>query len=546
NYRFVVNYYGGSGNDLVLQWADTIAAGWGANDQGQLGAATGREPWLSPTKIAGVGKDRGVTLFATSAGYLHSLALDSDGVVSTWGSNLFGALGTGDGVSHAAPAAVDASGVLAGKRVVAIAAGGFHSLALGSDGTVVAWGYNNFGQLGNGTTTTSGVPVAVDVSGALAGKTVVEIAAGQYHSLALCSDGTLVTWGLNGAGALGDGTTTNRPVPVAVDLSGATSPVASIAAGGNQSFALLQDGSLLAWGFNDHGQLGDGTTTTRLSPVLVTVAGPLTDRKVTGIAAGYAHTVVLLNDGTLAAWGINDRGQLGDGMNGDRLVPVTVSAGALAGKTVVSAAAGKDYTLALCADGTLAAWGANAEGELGQGGGGDSNLPVAVLPGSLGVGARFSGVTSSFASSQHVLATVALPESSAPSALQIKSSPVPVTLADWRLAHFSTAENAGDAADLADPDHDGVTNLMEYAFNLDPKKSDLGSLPVVQARDGELVIEFTAPETVTGILYGASTATGPAGPWQALPDEGVAPLHRFHIPMDRTHGFMRLEIGTAP
>ena len=130
---------------------------------------------------------------------------------------------------------------------------------LTSDGKVFAWGENSSGQLGNGTTNDSTTPVAVDMRGALSGKTVTAIAAGSYHTLVLTSDGKVFAWGYNGWGQLGDGTTTHRTTAVAVDMSGALlgKTVTAIAGGGGHTVALTSDGKVFAWGQNTYGQLGD-------------------------------------------------------------------------------------------------------------------------------------------------------------------------------------------------------------------------------------------------------------------------------------------------
>jgi alpha-tubulin suppressor-like RCC1 family protein len=150
-----------------------------------------------------------------AAGELHSIALTSDGTVYTWGYNGFGQLGNGNNTDSNVPVAVITSGVLSGKTITQVAAGKYHSIALASDGTVYTWGRNNEGELGNGNNTNSNVPVAVVTSGVLSGKTITQVAAGKYHSIALASDGTVYTWGRNNEGELGNGDNTNSNVPVA-------------------------------------------------------------------------------------------------------------------------------------------------------------------------------------------------------------------------------------------------------------------------------------------------------------------------------------------
>jgi hypothetical protein len=239
--------------------------------------------------------------------------------------------------------------------MVAVAGGGSHSLAVKSDGTVWAWGANWSGQLGNGTNTSSNVPVQVT---GLSG--VVAVAGGGNHSLALKSDGTVWAWG---SGLLGDGTTTNSNVPVQVTgLSG----VVAVAGGVDHSLALKSDGTVWAWGY---GLLGDGTTTNSNVPVQVTgLSG------VVAVAAGWDHSLTVKSDGTVWAWGRNSLGQLGNGSNTDSNVPVQVTGLS----DVVAVAAGDYHSMALKSDGTLWAWGWNIYGQLGNGSRTDSNVPVQV------------------------------------------------------------------------------------------------------------------------------------------------------------------------
>src|SRR5207302_831082 len=202
-----------------------------------------------------------------------------------------------------------------------------------------AWGSNSAGQLGDGTTTDRSTPVAVDTSGALSGKTVTAIAAGGYHTVALTSDGRLFAWGSNGAGQLGDGTTTNRSTPVAVDTSGALSgkTVTAISAGHDHTAAPTRRGSVLAWGGNSAGQLGDGSENAYVTPVAVDTSGALSGKTVIAISAGGSHTMALTSNGQLFAWGGSYYGQLGDGSFQENDPPAAVDmSGVPSGKTVTA------------------------------------------------------------------------------------------------------------------------------------------------------------------------------------------------------------------
>ena len=429
NYHFVANYYGGSGNDLVLTWANNRAFAWGGNDFGQLGDSTTTNRLL-PVPVVATGLLANQTLVSVVACGEHSLALCSDGTVAAWGGNSGGELGDGTQTDRYSPVAVNTGpgSALYGKTVVAIAGGVSHSLALCSDGTVAAWGYNHYGSLGDNSTTHRFVPVAVKTTSglsALYGKTVVAIAVEGYHSLALCSDGTVVAWGENNFGQLGNNTMNDSPVPVAVNTAPGISAlygkkVVAIAAGSLHSMALCSDGTVAAWGHNNLGQLGDGSINAdppngKAVPVAVNTSSgtsALFGKQVVAIAAGGHHSLALCSDGTLAAWGLNAQGQLGDNTQTNHPVPVEVNkdsgVSALYGKTVVDIAAGGWDSVALCLDGTVTAWGYNAYGQVGDDTLTNRLAPVAVNTALLSAGERVIRVSSS-SSYWHNLALVAAP-----------------------------------------------------------------------------------------------------------------------------------------
>jgi alpha-tubulin suppressor-like RCC1 family protein len=384
-YPFVAWYYGGEGNnDLVLLWPHTGLASWGTNYAGQLGnnRTTQRN---APVNVEQSGVLASKTVVQVARGSTHSLALCSDGTITSWGDNLYGQLGNNSRNFSTVPVAVNiAAGIsaLAGKTVVSVAAGPNYSLALCSDGTVAAWGYNYYGQLGRGSyPILEQVPAAVDTSieySALAGKKVVAIAAGGEHALALCSDGTVVAWGKGYEGQLGAGHLIQSSVPVATKVTAGASALAgktviAVAAGAEHSLALCSDGTVSAWGYNYYGQLGDDSAVDSEAPTAVNTqpgTSSLFGKAVVGIAAGGNHSLALCSDGTVAAWGQNNSRQLGDDSAVNRQVPVAVNVApgtsALAGKTVSAVAAGQYHSLALCSDGTMVAWGANATGQLGD------------------------------------------------------------------------------------------------------------------------------------------------------------------------------------
>ncbi|MGV3658619.1 MAG: LamG-like jellyroll fold domain-containing protein, partial [Prosthecobacter sp.] len=362
NHSFVANYFGGDGNDLVLEWAGTKLAAFGSNASGQLGITGAATHAAAPAQVVATTPLYQKTILAVSAGQGHSLAVCSDGTVAAWGGNADGQLGRGDRVSATTPVAVSMDGVLSGKKVIAVAAGGQHSLALCSDGTLAAWGDVSFGQLGDGAALDRLTPVLVSTTGALAGKRATAISAGATHSAALCSDGTLVCWGDNTHGELGSGNNVNSNVPVAVSTSGvlAGRSITAIACGQNHTLALLADGTVAAWGLNSSGQLGNNSLTPSNVPVLVGTGGLLNGKRVLRVAAGGHSSLVQTTDGILAAWGLNDRGQLGvNSVTAAFGTPqAVVMSGVLAGKTITRLMAGQGHAAVVCRNGSMAAWGA--------------------------------------------------------------------------------------------------------------------------------------------------------------------------------------------
>ncbi|MBB5031505.1 RCC1 domain-containing protein [Prosthecobacter vanneervenii] len=421
-YNFAANYYGGTGNDLVLVWANRRAFSWGSNSSGQLGDATTTQRNV-PVAVSASGVLAGKVIVAIAEGGSHTLALCADGTLAAWGNNGSGQLGDSTFTQRTTPVLVNKTNGLSalyGKQVVAISAGFNHSLALCSDGTVAAWGDGSQGQLGNGSTSSSSVPRLVVASSALYGKTVVAVAAGLAHSLALCSDGTVASWGFNVYGQLGNATTTNSSSPTAVNTANRISQlyaktVVAIAAGGLHSLALCSNGTLVAWGLNSSGQIGDNSTTNRLVPVAVNTASgtsALAGKTIALLAGGTQHSLALCTDGSLTAWGNNASGQIGDNSTTSRLVPTTVNTdngiSALAGKTVTSIVAGSAHNLAQTADGSLAGWGANSNGQIGDNTTSNDLVPVAVNRSGLVADEVFAGVSGG-SSGTHSLALAAGP-----------------------------------------------------------------------------------------------------------------------------------------
>lgn len=294
----------------------------------------------------------GATAVALSQGMGqdHYLVLRNDGSVLAWGDNRVGQLGDGTTTTRSTPAPVRVGPDQQLAGITAVATGMEHSLARGTDGTVWAWGYNAYGQLGDGTTTQRAGPVLVkDLSAVRA------IGAGMNYSIAVKNDGTVWAWGENRYAGLGDGTTTDRHTPVQVPgLQG----VVAVSAGDYHTLALKADGTVWAWGYNAYGQLGDRSSANRKAPVRVALSGPAN-----AVAAGAYYSMALLRNGTVWAWG--DTGKiLGGSTPSKHVTPFQIP-----GLSAVTAlAAGRSHFLAITANGMIyAAGGDNGFGQLGDG-----------------------------------------------------------------------------------------------------------------------------------------------------------------------------------
>jgi len=434
-----------SGDQTCVLVAGGSVKCWGANGSGQLGDNTTTDR-LTPVSVSGLS---GSVSIAT--GDSHSCASVSDGSVKCWGANGFRQLGdntttdrltpvtvigvspvavwsagvggsftpivstTGDGArsvtsSTTAVCTVGTSGVVSFLKlgtctlvarvaasssykardgiaqsfmikgtptaVTQISAGSGSGCVLITGGMVKCWGNNSYGQLGDDSLTSRLTPVSVkeltqdfslkDLSG------VSSISVSDGYACALLTSGKVKCWGKNSSGQLGDGSSTNRLTPVLVkDLSG----VAAISTGQKHACALLTGGKVKCWGFNISGQVGDGSTGYRLTPVLVKdLSG------VAAISAGGSQSCALLTGGTVKCWGFNISGQVGDGSTTNRLTPVSVKAatgtGSLSG--VIAISAGGSQTCAALSGGTAVCWGNNLSGQLGDGSKADRSRPVSV------------------------------------------------------------------------------------------------------------------------------------------------------------------------
>jgi alpha-tubulin suppressor-like RCC1 family protein len=345
-------------SEIPSAWA------WGSGSFGRLGDTTTSNR-SSPVSVVG-----GFTDWVQISGGQHTAAIRANGTAWAWGRNDLGQLGNGTtSLAVASP-----NSVVGGfTDWVQISAGGFHTAAIRANGTAWAWGRNDWGQLGNGTTSSRSSPVSV-----VGGFTDwVQISAGWQHTAAIRANGTAWAWGLGSFGRLGDGTTTNKSSPVSV-VGGFTDWVQISCYGaaviGGHTAAIRANGTAWAWGFNGNGELGNGTISSYSSPV--SVVGGFTDW--VQIAAGGFHTVAIRANGTAWAWGANSSGRLGDGTTTNKSSPVSVVGGFT---DWVQIAAGRAWTVAIRANGTAWAWGYNGSGQLGDGTTSSRLSPVSVVGG---------------------------------------------------------------------------------------------------------------------------------------------------------------------
>ncbi len=338
----------GSAHTLFLKPNGTVWA-WGSRTQGQTGTGVFSTAQTSPTQVPGL-----PPIKAIAAGYLHSLAVDDAGFVYAWGHNGNGQIGNGSAGSTPQAAPFKVPGL---SNITAVAAGDYFSLALDAEGAIWGWGSNHGGQLGIGTSGSNVlVPAKVVIQGGAAG-----IAAGGSHALAVSKTGAVYAWGSSYSGQVGNGgvlqSSIPQKTPYNVSLGGASA--VAVAAGQRHSLALLSNGTLMAWGDNTAGELGIGNTTSKTLPQAVPGLTGITQ-----ISGGFDLTLARDSSGAVWAWGDDSTGQLGDGDNSsiDSTVPKLVP-----GLNALVLAAGDSHVVALSPDCWVKTWGRNSSGQLGNG-----------------------------------------------------------------------------------------------------------------------------------------------------------------------------------
>ena len=383
----VVSVWGGGRGTVILKSDGTVWT-WGANFDGKLGLGeTNDLRTLTPVEVNGAGN---IGYFnsvkAIMGGEIHNVALKSDGTVWCWGWNAFGQLGNGTTNDSWVPAQAGLTATPPMTNVVKLGGRPYFTLAEKADGTIWAWGMNQFGQMGNGTLTPFGSPpnsVPVMVSNSLPGGPIngaLQITCGYQFGAALATNGTVWTWGSGTHGEQGTGSTTTNYISVPVP--GLTN-ITQISAGWFHILARKSDGTVWAWGNNASGEVGDGTTNNDFAPVRV-----LNVSNIVAVSGGDSHSSALAADGTIWKWGRNDVGELGINAadNNAHPLPVKLATDKFGNvfSNVVMMAARDYHNIAVKADGSVWMWGANDQGQCGDGTQNDAWRPVPVA----GLGAR--------------------------------------------------------------------------------------------------------------------------------------------------------------
>ena len=383
----VISTWGGARGTVILKSDGTVWT-WGANSPGgKLGvgnALTNR--MLVPVEVHGAGDvDYLHSVSAIMGGEVHNVALKSDGTVWAWGNNFQGGLGDGTTNDSALPIQTGLLSTPPLTNVTKLGGRTYWNLAVKSDGTVWAWGMGTSGQMGNGAATNCSSPVQVGNSqpgGAI--NNPRQVSCGYTYGVALLMNGTVWTWGTGIHGELGSGTTGSSYSPVQVT---GLSNVLAISSGWKHTLALKSNGTVWAWGLNSHGELGDGTAINQSNAVQV-----LNVSNIVAVSGGDYNSIALRADGTVWKWGVNDVGELGFGTNDNTLpgvsndsvvhsFPAQVTLDKFGnGFSNVVMVANRDYhNVAVKADGSVWMWGANDQGQCGDGTTNDLYRPSPVV-----------------------------------------------------------------------------------------------------------------------------------------------------------------------
>lgn len=353
---------------------------WGDGQHGRLGHnSTGNSN--IPVAVNTSGAFAGKTVKTIATGSWHSCAIASDDQAYCWGSDLYGRLGTNGSGDKSVPTPVYAAGALAGKTLKTLMIGNSHACVIANDDLAYCWGDGYYGRLGDNTGADRYVPTAVYTGGVLAGKTIKQITGGDWHTCAIASDDKVYCWGDGTFGQLGQGSFSGSNAPVAVDMNGALAgkTVKSISAGYYHTCAIASDDQAYCWGAGDYGHLGNNNPTHSNVPVAVSTSGALAGKTLKSLGSGGWHNCAVASDNRLYCWGRNDFGQVGSVGSGNSNVPVAVNtSGILSGKDMRAMDGGLTHSCAIDIDNVAYCWGSGTSGELGNNTTSNSSVPVFV------------------------------------------------------------------------------------------------------------------------------------------------------------------------
>ena len=320
-----------------------------------------------------------------SSGAYHTCAILDNGAVSCWGRGTHGTLGNGGPGSQTIPTLTSSFG--SGRTAVAISSGNSHTCAILDNGLVSCWGENIHGQLGNGGTSSAYVPTLTNSFGI--GRSVVALSSGHSHTCAILDNGSVSCWGKGQYGQIGNGGSSSTSTPTLTSSLGLGRSAVALSSGDDHTCVVLDNGSVTCWGYGASGQLGNGGSSTAYTPTLTSSLG--NSRTAVAISSGYAHSCAILDNGSVSCWGRGMDGELGNGGTTDKTTPTLTSS--LGGEsTAVAISAGAGHTCAILDNGSATCWGNNAKGQLGNGGTSTKKSPT--VTNSLGTGRIAVGLSS--------------------------------------------------------------------------------------------------------------------------------------------------------
>jgi uncharacterized repeat protein (TIGR02543 family) len=359
---------------------------WGSNRNGILDGSTLSNINIPTDITSRFSLDSSDKIISLSLGGYHSSVLTSNGRVFTWGSNSYGALGKGESsMSLDAYEITHLFSLESSDKITSLSMGGYHSSALSANGRVYMWGLNNAGQLGNGTTTNRNIPTEITSRFSIeSNDKIISLSLGSSHSSALTANGRVFMWGANSLGNLGNGTTTNRNIPTEITSRfsiDSNDKIISLSMGESHSSALTANGRVFMWGNNGDSQLGDASITNRNVPTEITSNFSLeSSDKITSLTMGLFHSSALSANGRVFMWGLNNAGQLGNGTTINRNIPTEITSrfSVESNDKIISLSLGASHSSALTANGRVFMWGQNYFGELGNNTTNDSNVPIMI------------------------------------------------------------------------------------------------------------------------------------------------------------------------